>query len=281
MSFVLKETELLKIKSVKKSPFEASFIFDPLSPGYGITIGHTLRRILLSSLEGAAVWSVRINGVTHEFSTLPGIKEDIVEIILNLKTLRLKLTEGDEATIKLSVKGPAQIKAKDFQKNSQVEIIDPEHYIATLDKTGKLELEATIRKGRGYIPTEARKDEKLPLGTIALDANFTPIKKINYEVQPTRVEDRTDFDKLILDITTDGTVKPEDALKTAASILADHTGLINQIESETNEKKSAKPVKKNESNKEKKSNQLVEEKKDNTKIKSKTKTAPTKSSKKK
>jgi len=226
MPYVLPETELLNIKRIKKEGFEATFVIEPLLPGYGYTIGHALRRVLLSSLGGAATWSVKIEGTTHEFSTLPGVKEDIVDISLNLKSIRVKLTEGDEAILKLFKKGPGEVRAKDFSKNSQIEIMDPEHYICTLDKNGKIDLELTIKKGLGYVPTEARKEEKLPLGTIALDSNFTPIRKINYEVESTRVGSRTDYDKLVLDIATDGNLEPEEALDTAISILLEHYNLI-------------------------------------------------------
>lgn len=243
MPYILPETELSKLKVVKKNPHEATFVIEPLSPGFGVTIGHALRRVLLSSLEGASIWSLKIEGVTHEFTSIKGVKEDMVEVILNLKTLRLKILGDDQAVLKLNKKGPGVVRAKDFTKNADVELVDPEHYIATLDKGGRLEIEATAKNGRGYIPTEARKDEKLPLGTIAVDANFTPIKKINYEVEATRVGARTDFDRLVLDITTDGTVEPERALQTACQILLDHYGLIAHENQIIANKKSDKIVK--------------------------------------
>jgi len=222
MSFILPEIELVKIKSEKKDKFQTTFVFEPLAPGYGLTIGHALRRVLLSSLIGAAITNVKIEDASHEFSTLPGVKEDVIEIILNLKSLRLKLTGTDKVVLKLVKKGSGEVTAGDFEKNSEVEIIDPKHHIADLDKKGKLNIEATVEKGRGYISTEARTDEKNPLGTIAVDAIYTPIKKIHYEVENTRVGDRTDFDKLTLDITSDGTITPEEALKQATEIVTDY-----------------------------------------------------------
>ncbi len=228
MSFILPETELMKIKkeSSVKEPFKAAFVFEPLASGYGLTLGHALRRVLLSSLSGAAIANVKIEGATHEFSTLEHVKEDVIEIILNLKSLRVKLANDESAVLKLSKKGPGEVTAKDFGKNSQVEIIDENHHIATLDKKGSLNIEVTIKKGRGYEPVEARKDEKLPLGTIAVDSIFTPIKRIHYNVENTRVGDRTDFDKLTLNITTDGSIAPESALKTACQILLDQFNII-------------------------------------------------------
>lgn len=226
MSLVFTETELVKIKGEKKDKFQTKFIFEPLAPGFGLTLGHALRRVLLSSLTGAAITHVKIVDSTHEFSTLPGVKEDVIEIILNLKSLRLKSNSEEPEILKLNKKGPGKVCAEDFDKNSQVEIIDPKHHIAQLDKKGKLVLEVTVQNGRGYVPTEARDNEKLPLGTISVDAIYTPIKKINYEVENTRVGDRTDFDKLTLDITTDGSIDPENALSQATQILLDYFNVI-------------------------------------------------------
>lgn len=223
---ILPDTELLKItQSPSKEPTVGKFVLEPLLPGYGVTIGHALRRVLLSSLTGAAITEVRIEGATHEFSTLFGMKEDIVELILNLKGVRLKLESEEPATIKLEKKGPGEVKAKDFAKNALVEIINPDHHLASLDKKGKLAIEATIKKGHGYEPVENRQ-EKMPLGTIAIDAIFTPIKKIHYEVENTRVGRMTNYDKLTLEITTDGTIFPEEAFRTTNQILINHFDLI-------------------------------------------------------
>ncbi len=229
MEYILPETNLLQIKGTKEDKEnKATFILEPLSPGYGMTIGNSLRRVLLSSLEGAAISSIHIEGIAHEFSTLPGVKEDIVEIILNLKGMRLKLHGDEPTTIILEAKKGGEIKAKDFKENPQVEIIDPEHHIATLDSKGKLILEAMIEKGRGYIPTELKRDQKLPMGTISVDSIFTPVRKVHYEIENTRVGRMTNFDKLTLEITTDGTVSPQNALQQAAQILVDHFNIISE-----------------------------------------------------
>jgi DNA-directed RNA polymerase subunit alpha len=254
---ILPDSDLLKITTVKdKDQFTRKFVLEPLSPGYGLTIGHALRRVLLSSLTGAAINSVEIDGVSHEFSTIAGVKEDVIEMILNLKQIRFKL-HGDEPTaIKLEKKGPGVVKAGDFAKNSLVEVINPEMQIATLDKNGKLVLKANIKKGRGYEPVERRKDEKIPLGTIAIDSIYTPVKKIHYAVENTRVGGMTNYDKVTFEITTDGTITPEEAFNTANQILIEHFNLIsdrfnvkkeskkNQSEvTEKEEKKTAKSTK--------------------------------------
>ncbi|OGD67991.1 DNA-directed RNA polymerase subunit alpha [Candidatus Berkelbacteria bacterium RIFCSPHIGHO2_12_FULL_36_9] len=249
---MMTDMESLKVNYQKgKDLSEGVFILEPLSPGYGQTIGHALRRVLLSSLTGAAIYSVKIEGVSHEFSTLNGIKEDIVDIILNLKSLRLRL-EGDEPTvIKLDKKGPGVIKAKDFQNNPLVKIADLNHHIASLDKNGKLVLEATVKKGFGYEPVERRKDEKLPLGTIAIDSIFSPVKKINYEVENTRVGQMTNYDKLTLEITTDGSISVEEAFNSALKILIDHFTFIQSKIEKVKPKSEKKEVVESEVKKEK------------------------------
>ena len=238
MDYILPETNLIQIKTMEKLGDSGLFVIEPLSPGYGVTLGNSLRRVLLSSLAGAAITAVKIDGVTHEFSTLPGVREDIVEVILNLKMLRFKMESAEPVTLKLAAKGPKEVKASDFSSNSACEIINQDAYVATLSKGGKLNVEVTVQKGRGYLPVEKRRDEKMPLGTIAVDSIFTPVKKIHYEVENTRVGGQTDFDKLTIDITTDGTVDPEIALKTAAGILVEHFDLIGKAFEE------AKPLKK-------------------------------------
>ncbi len=226
MDYILPETNLIQIKTMEKLGNNGIFVIEPLSPGYGVTLGNALRRVLLSSLSGAAITSIQISGASHEFSTLPAVREDIVEIILNLKTLRFKLQGNDPVTLKLSVKGPKEVKASDFEKNSACEIVNTDTFIASLGKNGKLSMEVVVEKGRGYVPVEKRRDEKLPLGTIAVDSVFTPVKKIHYEVENTRVGGQTDFDKITLEISTDGSIDPEIALKTAAGILVEHCSLI-------------------------------------------------------
>lgn len=227
--YTLPGTELTNIKQVDEKDNTCSFVIEPLLPGYGMTIGNALRRVLLTSLPGSAITWVKIAGTTHEFSTIPGVKEDIVDIVLNLKGIKVKLLSGDEAVIKLSAKGPGVVTAKDFAKNAQVEIAEPEYHIATLDKNGKLNIEATIKNGRGYVTVEQRKDEKLPLGTIAVDSIFTPIKKVHYNVENTRVGGMTNYDKLTINLTTDGTINPEQAINTAAKILVEHFEIVKGI----------------------------------------------------
>lgn len=226
MAYLLPETELLQVKETARDGFFASFEIEPLAPGYGITLANSLRRVLLASLPGAGATAVRIDGATHEFSTINGVNEDVVEIILNLKSLRMKLLTDQPVTLILDKKGPGPVTAADFKKNPDVEIMNPELHIATLDKKGHLSLEVTAEKGRGYVTTEMRRDEKLPLGTIAIDTIFTPIKKVHYQVENTRVGRMTNFDKIALDITTDGTIDPYDALKQAAQILIDHFSIV-------------------------------------------------------
>lgn len=226
MDYILPETNLIQIKTMEKMGNSGLFIIEPLSPGYGVTVGNSLRRVLLSSLEGAAITSVKIEGTTHEFSTLPGVREDIVEIILNLKGLRFNMPGSEPVTLKLQVKGPKVVKASDFSANAACEIVNLDCHIAEISKSGKLNLEVQVEKGRGYVPVELRRDEKLALGTIAVDSIFTPVKKVHYEVENTRVGGQTDFDKLTLEITTDGSVEPEIALQKAAGILVEHFALV-------------------------------------------------------
>ncbi len=226
MAYILPETELVSVKEVQREGFYARFEIEPLTPGYGVTLANSLRRVLLASLPGAAATAVRIDGVTHEFSTLNGVTEDVVEIILNLKSLHLRLMTDEPVTLILDKKGPGQVTAADFKTNPDIEILNPELVIATLDQKGRLSLELTCEKGRGYVTTEMRRDEKLPLGTIMLDSIFTPIKKVHYQIENTRVGRMTNFDKITLDITTDGTIDPYDALKQSSQILIDHFAIM-------------------------------------------------------
>lgn len=226
MDYILPETNLVQVKTMEKLGNNGLFVVEPLSPGYGVTLGNSLRRVLLSSLEGAAITSVKIDGVTHEFATLPSVREDVVEIILNLKSLRFKMLVNEPVTMKLSVKGPKEVKAGDFDKNSSCEVVDADAFIASVGKSGKLSLEVVVERGRGYVPVERRKDEQMPLGTIAVDSVFTPVKKIHYEVENTRVGGVTNFDKLTLEIATDGSIDPEEALSKATGILVEHLVLM-------------------------------------------------------
>jgi DNA-directed RNA polymerase subunit alpha len=233
MIYTLPETELMKIQTKSEDDRSGVYVIEPLSPGYGVTLGNSLRRVLFSSLAGSAVSSVQIEGATHEFTTIAGMHEDVVELILNLKTLRVKLHSDEPVTLKLEAKGAGEVRAKDFAGNSLVTIVDEDHYLATLDKAGKLSLEVTIERGRGYIPTEQKRHEQRALGVISVDSIFTPVKKVHYEVENTRVGDKTNFDKLTLDITTDGTIHPREALRQAAQILVEHMGVITEIEAST------------------------------------------------
>jgi len=228
MEYILPETSLLQIKTMEKIDNTGIFVIEPLSPGYGITLANAMRRVLLSSLEGAAITSVKIEGATHEFTTVPGIKEDIVEIILNLKTLRFKLHQDEPAIVKMSVKGSKVVTAGDFEANSSCEIVNKDVFLATLDKTATLNMEIVVEKGRGYVPVERRAETKMPLGTIAVDSIFTPVKKVHYEVENTRVGGMTNYDKIIMEISTDGSIDPEEALGNAAGILVQHFGIIEQ-----------------------------------------------------
>jgi len=216
----------LEIEKETSTPFYGKFTAEPLERGFGITIGNSLRRILLSSLQGAAIASVKIDGVLHEFSTIPGVKEDGTEIILNLKEVRLKLhTEGPK-TIRVKAEGPKAIKAGDFITGDAVEILNPEHHVATLSKDCKLSMEMVVKTGRGYVPAERNKEETQPIGTVAIDAIFSPIKKVNYTVTNARVGQRTDYDKLTLEVWTDGSLSPEEAVAYAAKILKDQLSIF-------------------------------------------------------
>lgn len=197
----------------------AKFTAEPLERGFGITIGNALRRILLSSLQGAAVVSVKIDGVLHEFSTIPGVVEDVTDIILNLKSVRLKLLNSEEAVIHLSKEGEGQAKAKDIDTHGLVEILNPDQHIATLGKDARLNIEMVVRMGKGYVPAERHKPKDQPIGLISLDAFFSPVRKVNFRVRQARVGQITDYDSLSMEIWTDGSVTPEDALAYAAKIL--------------------------------------------------------------
>lgn len=202
---------------------EAIFEISPYFPGYGPTLGNALRRVLLSSLPGAAVTSVILDGVDHEFSTVKGVKEDVVSLLLNLKQLRLKVHSDQPVELVMKIKGEKLAKAKDFEKNSQVEIANPEMIIATMtDPKAELSMRVIVKNGRGYLPVEARDGESRDLGEIAVDAIFTPVERVSFRVENVRVGKETEFHKLILTIRTDGTLTPREALSQAASILEDH-----------------------------------------------------------
>ncbi|GMU25503.1 DNA-directed RNA polymerase subunit alpha [Patescibacteria group bacterium] len=212
-------------------PHEGILTVEPCSPGYGTTLGNALRRVLLSSLPGAAVTSFKIKGVDHEFSTIEHVKEDVVEIILNLKALRIKLHSEEPAKLFLKASGEKSVTAADFEKDSQIEIANPDHIICTLtSKNANVEMEVTVSPGRGYRTTEDRAKEKLELGNIAIDALYSPVLNVSYKVDATRVGEKTDFDKLILRVETDGTVDPKDAITQGVAILLDHFNLLTNPE---------------------------------------------------
>ncbi len=213
---------------------EGILTIEPCTQGYGTTLGNAMRRVLLSSLPGAAVTAVKIKGVDHEFSTLQHVKEDALEIILNLKALRMKLHASEPVKLTLSTKGEKVVTAADFSKNADVEIINSDLVIATLtDKSAHFEMEITISPGRGYRSTEERVKEKMELGTIAIDALYSPVLNVSYKVEATRVGEKTDYDKLVLHIETDGTMDPLDACNSAVAILLDHFNLLKDLSYET------------------------------------------------
>lgn len=232
--------EKFEVKEI--GPDHANIIIEPLYPGYGNTVGNALRRVLLSSLTGCAVTAFKIKGATHEFSTIPGIKEDLVELILNLKTLRFKLHNVEEARVTISAKGEKKIKAKDIKTSSDVEVISPETEIVTLtDKDSELEMELVVKFGRGYVPVENVEKKKLELGTIAIDAIFSPIKNVNFDIENVRVGQMTNFDRLIMNIATDGTITPEEAIRTASALLVDHFQKISSFGADINTEMTKNP----------------------------------------
>jgi len=198
------------------------FVAEPFEIGYARTIGNSLRRVLLSSIEGAAISSVKIRGVNHEFSTIKGCTEDVTDIILNLKRVLIKTFTRDEQVITLSAKGPCTVTAGDFAAANNIEVLNPRQEICTLDVDGKLELECTVKTGRGFCLAEGNKDAEQEIGKIAIDSIFSPVTRVNFLVENTRVGQRTDYEKLVLDVWTDGRISPEDALKTAAAVLRRH-----------------------------------------------------------
>ncbi len=222
----------LEVEKETLTPVYGKFTAEPFERGFGITIGNSLRRILLSSLQGAAITSVKIDGVLHEFSAIPGAKEDITEVILNLKEVRLKLhTEGPK-TIRVKAEGPKVLKAGDIITGDAVEILNPDHYLATLSRDGKLSMEMVVKVGRGYVPAERNKEESQAIGTIPMDAIFSPIRKVNYTVTNARVGQITDYDKLTMEVWTDGSINPEEAVAHSAKILKDQLSIFVTFEEE-------------------------------------------------
>jgi DNA-directed RNA polymerase subunit alpha len=219
-----------QVTVIKKEGNRAVFEIGPLMPGYGATIANPLRRILLSSLEGAAVTSIKIKGVDHEFGAIPGVQEDVIELILNVKKLRFRSFSSEPVVIHLSAKGEKDVTAEQIELTSDVELINPEQHLCTItDKKTELDMELTVQKGRGYVTAEQHQKEKLPIGVIAIDAAYSPVRMVNFTLDDVRVGQRIDFNKITMEVETDGAIQPEQAMKEAAAILADHFTLISQI----------------------------------------------------
>ena len=223
----LVKADRVKIEKETFSNTYGKFIIEPLERGFGITLGNSLRRILLSSIVGAAVTSVKIEGVTHEFATLPGVKEDVLQIIQNLKKLRVKLYANEERQAFIDEKGPLEVRASHIKVGSEIEIVNPDLHIATLnDEKTRLSMQITIAPGRGYVEASENKKENQPVGTIPVDSIFTPVRKVKYEVLPARIGRKTSYDCLVMEIFTDGTIAPDEALTQAARILQDFTQIF-------------------------------------------------------
>jgi DNA-directed RNA polymerase subunit alpha len=235
-------SEFLKPRNVdvqQADSTHARVTLEPLERGFGYTLGTALRRILLSSMPGAAVTEVKIAGVLHEYSSIEGVQEDVIEILLNLKNLALRMHGREEAVLSLKKKGPGVVTAGDVQEEHDVEVVDPDYVICNLTKAGELEMELKVNRGRGYQPVEARvaKDETKTIGVMQLDASFSPVRRVSYTVENARVEQRTDLDKLIIDIETNGTIDPEEAIRRAATILHEQIAVFVNLEETRQEEK--------------------------------------------
>lgn len=222
----------LEVDKQSLTPSYGKFVAEPFERGFGTTIGNSLRRVLLSSLQGAAIVSVKIEGVLHEFSTIPGIKEDVTEIILNLKGVMIKLHGSGPKTVFLQAKGEGEITAKDITGDGDIEILNPEHHIATASAEASLNMELVVKTGKGYVPAERNKEENQPIGTIPMDSIFSPVRKVNYTVTNARVGQITDYDKLTMEVWTNGSTSPEDAISIAAKILQDQVSIFIPFEEE-------------------------------------------------
>ena len=223
------EIERPKIECKVLTENYGEFVVEPLERGFGTTLGNCLRSVLLSSMPGAAASSVRIEGVLHEFSTVSGVKEDVTEIILNLKELRVKMHTDEEVIVHVQASGECEVTAADIIHDADVEIINPDLHIATLSEGGILNMEITLRRGKGYVPADKNKKPGAPIGVIAIDSIFTPINKVNFKVEDTRVGNVTDFDKLTLEVWTCGAIRPEEAVSIAAMIMYDHLSLFTNL----------------------------------------------------
>ena len=233
------------------------FVVEPLERGYGTTLGNALRRILLSSLPGAAVTSVKIDGVLHEFSTIPGVKEDVTEIILNLKKLAIRLNGDNTKRVIINAVGPKEVTAADIIGDSDIEIFNPDLHIATLEENATLVMEVNLARGRGYVPAEMNKTESTPISVIPVDSIYTPVRKVNFTVENTRVGQVTDYDRLVLEIWTDGSITPEEGVSIGAKIMQEHLNLFIQLTDTTGTMKIM--VEKEEDQKEKALEMTIEE----------------------
>ncbi|HEU3279301.1 DNA-directed RNA polymerase subunit alpha [Streptococcus pneumoniae] len=223
------EFEKPNITKIDENKDYGKFVIEPLERGYGTTLGNSLRRVLLASLPGAAVTSINIDGVLHEFDTVPGVREDVIQIILNIKGIAVKSYVEDEKIIELDVEGPAEVTAGDILTDSDIEIVNPDHYLFTIGEGSSLKATMTVNSGRGYVPADENKKDNAPVGTLAVDSIYTPVTKVNYQVEPARVGSNDGFDKLTLEILTNGTIIPEDALGLSARILTEHLDLFTNL----------------------------------------------------
>ena len=223
------EFEKPNITKIDENKDQGVFVVEPLERGYGTTLGNSLRRVLLASLPGAAVTSINIEGVLHEFDTVPGVREDVMQIILNVKGIAVKSYVQDEKIIELDVEGPAEVTAGDILTDSDIEIVNPDHYLFTIGEGASLKATLTVNSGRGYVPADQNKKDDAPVGTLAVDSIYTPVTKVNYQVEPARVGSNDGFDKLTLEILTNGTIIPEDALGLSARILTEHLNLFTNL----------------------------------------------------
>ena len=223
------EFEKPNITKIDENKDYGKFVIEPLERGYGTTLGNSLRRVLLASLPGAAVTSINIDGVLHEFDTVPGVREDVMQIILNIKGIAVKSYVEDEKIIELDVEGPAETTAGDILTDSDIEIVNPDHYLFTIGEGSSLKATMTVNSGRGYVPADENKKDNAPVGTLAVDSIYTPVTKVNYQVEPARVGSNDGFDKLTLEILTNGTIIPEDALGLSARILTEHLDLFTNL----------------------------------------------------
>jgi DNA-directed RNA polymerase subunit alpha len=224
------EKPRIEIAEISEDARYGKFVCEPLERGYGTTFGNSLRRMLLSSLEGAAITSIRIDGVLHEFSTIPGVRDDVTNIVLNLKQLCLKMQGSEPRVIRIDVEGEKEVTAADIECDPEIEILNPDLHIATLNETGKLKMEMTVERGRGYVAAERNKKPDDVIGVIPIDSIFSPVQRVNYTVQDTRVGNVMDYDKLVLEVWTDGSLRPEEAVSKAAGILVMHLKLFQSMD---------------------------------------------------